>query len=257
MSNQATSTTSPASNVVTMLDPSTPFGTSVDFGAKNKTRTIVQVVGTGEAGQESKVSMFWAFRNGKVSEFTFPFSFPESGLSLTPTIMANGIQQKVGDTYSSVLDPDDIQMVVDMTIDNIKAGRWSRGATPGIPGLSGDLIEAVRRAFAKNLPEFADEITGREKAKEYLKAKYNSVLDLEASLRVPTGDAAADAERIAKADKLSKSPFSVVLAFGDVQRNLATIKREKAEAAEGRKLQALEQVELNLADLFDKEIVSV
>ena len=230
-------------NVVTMVDPSTPFGAEVDFGNKSKTRVITQIVPREDASGKD-VAMFWAFRNGNVTELNF--FVPAGGRPLAAEEQAHGIQQKIGDSYAQASEPDDIQMIVEVTLDNLLAGRWAKqaeGAAPGISGLTSDLIEGVRRTFAVNKPEFADVEAGKKLAKDWLIVKYNAVLDKANELRA-TGDEA----QMKIADDLTKKPFETLLTSADLQRHLAAIKREKAELAEANKLKALETAGVSLAD---------
>lgn len=227
-------------NVVTLNDSSTPFGASVNFGAKAKTQVITEIVETPEAGGDT-VKMFWAFRNGNVT--SLEFFVPAGGRALASTEQAHGIQQKVGDSYAQVKEADDVQMVVEVTLENLAAGRWakqSEGGNSGITGLDGNLIEGVRRTFADNNREgFADPVEGKIKARAWLVEKYNKVLDEAAALRIPTGDDAADVVRNKAADELTKYPFKKLCEVAALQVNLSTIRREKAEAAEAAKKQAL------------------
>ena len=238
-------------NVVTLNDSSTPFGASVNFGAKAKTQVITEEVSYPEAGVTG-VTMHWAFRNGNVtkSEFVIPHGthvLSQDLLDKVPALLsvesAHGRQQKIGDSYAQVKEADDVQMVVEVTLENLAAGRWakqSEGGNSGITGLDGNLIEGVRRTFAGNgREEFADAVEGKIKARAWLVERYNKVLDEAAALRIPTGDDAADAVRNKAADELTKYPFKKLCENVALQSNLATIRREKAEAAEAAKMKAL------------------
>ena len=231
-------------NTVVMLKGSTPFGESVDFGSKAKTRVITQIVPR-EDDSGKDVAMFWAYRNGGVTALSF--FVPAGGRPLAADEQAHGIQQKIGDSYSQVSEPDDVQMVVELTLDNLLAGRWAKqteGSTPGISGLTSDLIEAVRRSFvasnSSRIKEFRDPEVGKIPAKDYLITKYNAVLDRANELRVPTGDEVVDAANSKMADTIMKTPFASVVESAVMQLQLAAIKREKAEAAEMRKLANLQ-----------------
>lgn len=230
-------------NVVEMIDPSTPFGATVDFGNKAKTRVITQINPREDASGKD-VAMFWAFRNGKV--VVLNFFVPVGGRPLAAEEQAHGIQQKIGDSYAQASEPDDVQMIVEMTLDNLLAGRWakqSEGAAPGISGLTSDLIEGVRRTFAVNKEEYRDVEAGKALAKAWLIVKYNGVLDKANELR-----ASGDEGQMKIADDLTKKPFETLLTSADLQRHLAAIKREKAELAEANKLKALETAGVNLED---------
>lgn len=227
-------------NVVTLNDASTPFGETVNFGAKAKTQVITEIVGLSEAGGED-VKMFWAFRNGNVA--TLNFFVPTGGRPLASTEQAHGIQQKVGDSYAQVKEADDVQMVVEVTLENLAMGRWAKqteGGNSGITGLDGNLIEGVRRTFAGNgKEEFADLVEGKVLARAWLVNRYNKILDEATALRIPTGDEAVDKERGKAADDLTKYPFKKLCENTALQSNLATIRREKAEVAEAAKRKAL------------------
>jgi hypothetical protein len=238
-------------NVVTLVDSSTPFGVSVNFGAKAKTQVITEEVSHPEAGY-TEVFMNWAFRNGSVTKSTFVIPHGTHVLSqdlldkvpaLLSTESAHGRQQKIGDSYAQVKEADDVQMVVEVTLENLAAGRWakqSEGGNSGITGLDGNLIEGVRRTFAGNgKEEFADPAEGKVLARAWLVNRYNKVLDEAAALRIPTGDDMADKERVKAADELTKYPFKKLCENTALQSNLATIRREKAEATEAAKRKAL------------------
>ena len=243
-------------NVVTLNDPSTPFGDSVNFGAKAKTSVITEIVATPEAGGDT-VKMFWAFRNGNVT--TLEFFVPAGGRPLASTEQAHGIQQKVGDSYAQVKEADDVQTVVEVTLENLAAGRWakqSEGGTPGISGLTGDLIEGVRRTFAGNgKEEFADAVEGKTLAKSWLVNRYNKVLDEAAALRIPSGDEETDVVRSKAADDLTKYPFKKLCENQALQSNLATIRREKAEAAEAVKRKAVADAGFDFSE-FEQAVPS-
>lgn len=227
-------------NVVTLNDASTPFGETVNFGAKAKTSVLTEIVATPEIGGDT-VKMHWAFRNGNTT--SLEFFVPAGGRPLASTEQAHGIQQKVGDSYAQVKDADDVQMVVEVTLENLAAGRWakqSEGGNSGINGLDGNLIEGVRRTFAGNgKEEFADLVEGKVLARAWLVGRYNKILDEAAALRIPTGDEAVDKERSKAADDLTKYPFKKLCENTALQSNLATIRREKAEVAEAAKRKAL------------------
>jgi len=236
-------------NVVILKDADTPFGKSVDFGVKNKTQVITEIVATPEAGGET-VKMFWAYRNGNVT--TLEFFVPAGGRTLAATEQAFGIQQKIGDSYAQVKDADDVQLIVEVTLDNLKEGRWAKqstGSAPGIAGLSSELIEGVRRTFAANdKAEYADLVEGKALAKSWLIVKYNAVLDAANEMRKPTGNDVQDAANAKEADAMTKNPFKRLLASADLQGHLATIRREKAEAVEAAKMNALTDAGISLAD---------
>lgn len=246
------------SNVVEMVDQSTPFGATVDFGNKAKTRVITQITsnGTDESVESGKdVAMFWAFRNGKVVSLNF--FVPAGGRPLAAEEQSHGIQQKIGDSYAQAEKdaPDDVQMIVEMTLDNLLAGRWAKqaeGSTPGIPGLTGDLIEAVRRTFVavggSRVEEFRDPEEGKVAAKNYLIGKYNAVVDRVAELRIPTGDAERDANNTKTANANMKAPLDFIIKDSGVSFQLARIKREKAEIAEANKQKAVPAAGGVLAD---------
>lgn len=240
------------SNVVEMVDQSTPFGATVDFGNKAKTRVITQVTAREDASGKD-VAMFWAFRNGKVVSLNF--FVPAGGRPLAAEEQAHGIQQKIGDSYAQASEPDDVQMIVEVTLDNLLAGRWakqSEGAAPGIPGLTGDLIEAVRRTFVavggSRVEEFRDPEEGKVAAKNYLIGKYNAVVDRVAELRIPTGDAERDANNTKTADANMKAPLDFIIKDSGVSFQLARIKREKAEIAEAAKQKAAAGTGARLTD---------
>lgn len=243
------------SNVVEMIDQSTPFGVTVDFGNKAKTRVITQVVERVEQSDEhpepvisgKDVAMFWAFRNGKVVSLNF--FVPAGGRPLAAEEQAHGIQQKIGDSYAQADkdDPDAVQLIVEMTLANLLEGRWakqSEGSAEGIPGLSTALVEAVRRAFAESKnPDYAvykDEEAGKVAAREYLQGKYKTILDKVAELRVPTGDEATDVKNAKEADDWMKKPFEGITKNPTIDFFLSAIRREKAELTERNKRVALD-----------------
>jgi hypothetical protein len=225
-------------NTVTLKNQNTPFGATVDFGAKAKTR--VNTIFTPKEDGSKDVHMVWALRNGETIELKF--NVPAGSRPLAAEEQANGIQQKVGDSYAQVTEAEDIQMIIELTLSNLAAGRWNKqveGSAPGIPGLNGELIEAVRRTLAQNKPEeYGDVDAGKVKAREFLIERHNRVMDKVAELRVPTGEEVTDSARNKAADDLMKKPFEALLASADLQAHLATIRSEKQEAIRKAKVEA-------------------
>lgn len=238
-------------NTVTMKDSSTPFGSVVDFGAKAKTRVEKTIVNRPD-GSGTDLTIYWAFRDGEITSYSL--FIPAGGHALAAEFQANGLTSKIGDAYTSVSEPADVRTVVQETLGQFDKGRWvkqSSGA-PGIAGLTTVLVEALRRTFAQNKPEFADVETGSVLAKQWLVAKYDRILAKAEELRVATGDDLVDAERNKEADALIRKPFASLLQMSaDLQRHMAAVKREKEDEALAAKKAALADVDLSLDSFME------
>ena len=234
------------SNTVQLLDQTTPFGLSVDFGTKAKTRIDSNFLAN-EDGSKT-VDMVWAFRNGNTVSHTF--FVPAGGHVLAAELQVHGIQQKIGDCYSKAETADDVEMIVRLTLDNLNEGRWVRqqaSSGTGIPGLNSDLVEAVRRTYEATKPEAADE--GGTAWSRDLLTKYYTVKVIG---KVQELQAAGTVEDLAAAEELMKKPFAQFLGSASVQEHLAAIKQEKAKAAADAKRKANAGAgDEVLGDLFD------
>ena len=238
--------TTTTSNTVQLADQNTPFGLSVDFGTKAKTRVDTNIV-VNEDGSKT-VAMVWAFRNGNTVSHTF--TVPVGGHILAAELQAHGIQQKIGDSYSKAETADDVEMIVRLTLDNLNEGRWIKqqsSSASGISGLNSDLVEAVRRTYEATKPEATGE-DGTAWARELL-TKYYTIKILG---KVQELQASGAVEDLATAEELMKKPFAQFLGSASVQEHLAAIKQEKAKAAADlkRKANAGAGDEV-LGDLFD------
>jgi hypothetical protein len=142
MSGEKITATNP--NVVEMLD-----GRTVNFGTKAKSR-VESLITQAEGGQNVKMS--WSIRNGQT--VTHEFFVPTSTTLLLTEIAIHGIQQKVGDSYSYAEIPNDVQASIELTLKNLKEGRWVKKQTSSseanVSGLTLDLVEAVKRSQTRN-----------------------------------------------------------------------------------------------------------
>jgi hypothetical protein len=232
----------------------TPFGTKTEFNSRMKVKTLSEVVKNPE-NDSATLTIFWAFKNGNVVSHSVLVNSVSEQHPLISSILVHGLIQKVGDGYSSVSEPDDVQANVEMVLANLEKGIWTRqteGTSSSIAGITGDLIEAVRRTFASvGQEKFVDEENGRVAAKTWLIDKYNKVMEAANELLNPTGDEAQDAANAKAAEEMQKKPFAKMLQSADLQRHLADIREAKRAKAEADRMAKLQEEGVSLLDFAE------
>jgi len=120
------------SNVITMND-----GREVDFGARGKLKKDIQI--TGE-GNDRAVNITIDCPNGETKTMSFGLDFP-----LFWEAAAHGISQKITDSITKAVEPDDIAFGVGNQIDQLTKGVWAQRSSEGMVRGFSDLLEAIRR----------------------------------------------------------------------------------------------------------------
>lgn len=122
--------------------------TTLEFGAKEKVKKLSTI------NDDGSVQVKFAFRNGQVRTFDMAPADP-----LYARAAMHGLDQKLGDEFSGLADPDDCVMAFEELSARLAAGEWN--ATRQGDGLAG--VSILAKALVK--------LTGKtiEQVKEGLK----------------------------------------------------------------------------------------
>lgn len=165
---------------------------TLEFGAKEKVKKLSQVKSDG-------VNVQFAFRNGQVRTFWLPLDH-----SLFMQAAKHGLDQKFGDEFAGLADPDDCVEAFDAMAERIEAGEWNQArASDGLAGLS-VLAKAMVRLSGKTIESVKATLKTLTAAQKSALRKTPAVAEVVAAIEAEREARKPDAKKVDTNELLSR-----------------------------------------------------